>query len=59
MPKKKRHQPKTINEDKEIESLKNALIQDEAPNQGFAPSLHQQMSFRALPLSDATLTSLE
>jgi hypothetical protein len=58
MPKKKRHQPKTINKDKEIESL-NALIQAEAPNRGFAPPLHQQMSFRALPLSDGTLTGLE
>jgi hypothetical protein len=58
LPKKKRHQPKTINEDEEIESL-NALIQAEAPNQGFVPPLHQQMSFRALPLSDVTLTGLE
>jgi ATP-dependent RNA helicase DDX10/DBP4 len=58
MPKKKRHQPKTINEDEEIESL-NALIQAKSPNRGFAPPLHQQMSFWALPLSDATPTGLE
>jgi hypothetical protein len=35
------------------------FIQAEAPNQGFALPLHQQMSFQAVPLLDATLTSLE
>ena len=58
MAKKKRQQPKTINEDEEIESL-NALIQAEAPNRVFVTPLHQQMSFQALPLLDTTLTGLE
>lgn len=58
MAKTKRHQPKINNDDEEIELL-NARIEAESPNRGFAPPLHQQVSFRALPLSNATLTGLE
>jgi hypothetical protein len=44
--KEKRQQPKTINEDKEIESP-NALIQAEAPNRGFAPPLDYVNKYHA------------
>lgn len=56
--KNRRPQQKTLSEDEEIASL-NTRIEAEAPDRGFAPPLHQQVAFRALPLSEATLTGLE
>lgn len=60
MPKRKRSKKSTVvaNEDEEIASLESR-IQAEAPERGFAPPPHQQVAFRALPLSNATLTGLE
>lgn len=34
-------------------------IQDECPDRGYAPPLNQKVSFRSLPISDATLRGLE
>jgi hypothetical protein len=57
MAKKKRQQPKTINEDEEIESL-NALSKLKHLIKALRPpSYINKMSFRALPLSDATLAA--
>jgi ATP-dependent RNA helicase DDX10/DBP4 len=56
--KKKSASLNIVNEDEEIRSLE-ARIQEESPASGFAPPLSQQVAFRALPLSNATLTGLE
>ena len=45
-------------QDAEIEAL-TERIQAESPQRGYAPPLSQQVAFRALPLSDATLKGLE
>jgi len=61
MPKNKKKSKKSVvvvNEDEEILSLETC-IEQEAPERGFAPPLSQQVAFRALPLSNATLTGLE
>lgn len=34
-------------------------IRDECPDRGYAPPLNQKVSFRSLPISDATLRGLE
>lgn len=47
-----------VTEDEEIRSL-TIRIEQEAPERGFAPPLGQHVAFRALPLSQATLTGLE
>jgi len=43
---------------KEIKELEERIA-TEAPDRGYAPPLHQQVAFRALPLSDFTLRGLE
>ena len=59
MPKKKQKKSvDLVNEDEEISSL-NKRIESEAPERGYAPPLSQQVAFRALPLSNATLTGLD
>ena len=62
MPKKNNKKNKSksplIDENEEIRSLETR-IEQEAPERGFAPPLSQTVSFRALPLSNATLTGLE
>jgi hypothetical protein len=62
MPKKKSKKNNSksplIDEDEEIRSLETR-IEQEAPERGFAPPLSQTVAFRALPLSNATLTGLE
>ena len=34
-------------------------IEDECPDRGYAPPLNQKVSFRSLPISEATLRGLE
>lgn len=58
MSKKKIKGSIVMTEDDEIRSLE-ARIEEEAPDCGYAPPLTQQVAFRALPLSNATLTGLE
>ena len=41
-----------------IDRLRERL-QEECPARGFAPPLNQKVSFRSLPISDATLRGLE
>lgn len=42
----------------EIQALEER-IQEESPQRGYAPPLHQKIAFRSLPLSEATLRGLE
>ena len=58
MVKKTRSKQPTVSIDEEIETL-TQRIQEEAPARGYAPPQHQKVAFRALPLSERTLRSLE
>lgn len=51
-------QSKTEKKTIEIQTL-HKRIQEETPNPGYAPPLHQSVSFRSLPLSQYTLRGLE
>jgi len=48
----------TINEKQHILSLQKRIA-SESPSRGYAPPLNQKVSFRSLPISDATLRGLE
>lgn len=56
--KKPSHLKASIHEKQQIASLQKRIA-DECPSRGFAPPLNQKVSFRSLPLSDATLRGLE
>lgn len=48
----------SIQEKHQISSLQKRIA-SECPDRGYAPPLNQKVSFRSLPLSDATLRGLE
>ena len=58
-PSKRRTQQASFDDSsQEIKTL-NERIQQETPSRGFTPPLHQQVSFRTLPISENTLRGLE
>jgi len=56
--KKKVNNPKFVQQRDEIKIL-NQRIAEESPASGYAPPLKQNVAFRALPLSNATLCGLD
>ena len=52
------HQNATSIERSTIATLQKRIT-NECPNRGFAPPLNQKVSFRSLPISEATLRGLE
>ena len=48
----------TTIEQTKISNLQSRII-NECPNRGYAPPLNQKVSFRSLPISEATLRGLE
>lgn len=52
------HQNATSIERSTITSLQKRII-NECPSRGYAPPLNQKVSFRSLPISEATLRGLE
>jgi len=52
------HQNATTIEQSTISTLQKRIT-NECPNKGYAPPLNQKVSFRSLPISEATLRGLE